>query len=194
MDNRASPAVDTNWETVADVSWTLLDRDELVDAYWAVVAPKLKADGLDLRREQPTHNWLRENDLRPLLYALREYHDRMFSEFWKEDLGLTSTDSGYEWATDHNRTIESFESFLTSRRERKGLADSSISTLRYRLNRYVRAYQAENETADLVTPVARDGNVPAYKAVDAYWAAFDRLHDELDGGQTKRRIHSAVPN
>jgi len=45
-----------------------------------------------------------------------------------------------------------------------------------------------------VTPVAREGDVPAYKAVDACWAAFDRLHVDLDGGQTKRRIHLAVSN
>ena len=154
----------------------------------------MEADGLDPRCEQPTHNWLRDHDFRPLLYALREYHDRTFSEFWSEDLGLKPIESSYDWATAHDRTIEALESFLTSRRERKGLADSSINTLRYRLNRYVRAYQTENETDDLVTPVARDGDVPAYKAVDACWAAFDRLHENLNGGQTKRRIHLAVSN
>jgi len=45
-----------------------------------------------------------------------------------------------------------------------------------------------------VTPVARENDIPAYKAVDACWAAFDRLHVDLDGGQTKRRIHLAVSN
>jgi len=53
------------------------------------------------------------------------------------------------------------------------------------LNRYVAAYCEENND-DLVTPVARDGDIPAYKAVDACWAAFDLLHEDLDGGQTKR--------
>lgn len=62
------------------------------------------------------------------------------------------------------------------------------------MNRYVAAYCEENGTDDLVTPVAREGDVPAYKAVDACWAAFDRLHVDLDGGQTKRRIHLAVSN
>jgi len=114
--------------------------------------------------------------------------------FWREDLGAEAVESGYDWATDHERTIEALESFLTSRRKRKGLADSSIDTLRYRLNRYVAAYCEENGTDDLVTPVAREGDVPAYKAVDACWAAFDRLHVDLDGGQTKRRIHLAVSN
>ena len=93
-----------------------------------------------------------------------------------------------EWFTDAfieervDGFVEALESFLTSRRERKGLADSSIDTLRYRLNRYVAAYRDENDTDDLVTAVARDGDVPAYKAVDACWAAFDRLHEDLNGG------------
>lgn len=188
------PEADADWESVDDVSWTLLDREELVDAYWAVVAPVMEADGLDPGREKPTHSWLRDHDFRPLLYALRKYHGSTFGDFWSADLGLKPEESGYDWATEHKRTIEALKSFLTSRRERKGLADSSIDTLRYRLNRYVRAYREENGTDDLVTAVARDGDVPAYKAVDECWAAFDRLHDDLDGGQTKRRIHLAVSN
>jgi len=188
------PETDRDWEGVDDVSWTLLDLEELIDAYWAVVAPLMETDDLDPEREKPTHSWLREHGLRPLLYALREYHDKTFAEFWREDLEADTVESGYDWATDHDRTIEALESFLTSRRERKGLADSSIDTLRYRLNRYVVAYCEANGTDNLMTPVSRVGDIPAYKAVDACWAAFDRLHADLDGGQTKRRIHLAVSN
>lgn len=187
-------AANPDWKDVDDVSWTLLDREELVDAYWVVVAPAMEADGLDPNQEKPTHSWLRSHDFRPLLYALREYHDMTFGEFWSTNLGLEAEEIGYEWATDHDRTIEALESFLTSRRERKDLADSSIDTLRYRLNRYVAAYLDENDTDDLVTPVARESDVPAYETVDACWAAFDRLHEDLDGGQTKRRIHLVVSN
>ena len=194
VSDATAPEIDRDWEDVDDISWTLLELEELVDAYWAVVAPVMETDGLDPKREKPTHSWLRDHGFRPLLYALREYHDRTFAEFWREDLELDAVESGYDWATNHERTIEALESFLTSRRERKGLADSSIDTLRYRLNRYVAAYCEENDTGDLVTPVARDGDIPAYKAVDACWAAFDRLHEDLDGGQTKRRIHLAVSN
>ena len=194
VSDATTPEIDRDWEDVDDISWTLLELEELVDAYWAVVAPVMETDGLDPKREKPTHSWLRDHGFRPLLYALREYHDRTFAEFWREDLELDAVESGYDWATNHERTIEALESFLTSRRERKGLADSSIDTLRYRLNRYVAAYCEENDTDDLVTPVARDGDIPAYKAVEACWAAFDRLHADLDGGQTKRRIHLAVSN
>ncbi|ELZ28529.1 hypothetical protein C474_15524 [Halogeometricum pallidum JCM 14848] len=185
---------DGSAERAADVSWTLLDVEELTEAYWTVVAPAFEADGGDPRAEKPTHRWLREHGFRPLLYALREYHDRTFEQFWRDDLGLEPPAQGPKWATGDERTVDALESFLTSRRDRKGLADSSIDTLRYRLNRYVRAYGDANGTDDLLSPVARDGDAPAHEAVDACWAAFDRLHDELDGGRTKRRIHLAVEN
>jgi len=71
-----TPGSDRDWEDVDDVSWTLLDLEELVDAYWAVVAPMMETDELDPKREKPTHSWLRDHGFRPLLYALREYHDR----------------------------------------------------------------------------------------------------------------------
>ncbi|WP_224337777.1 tyrosine-type recombinase/integrase [Haloprofundus halobius] len=194
MGETPNPASEIESKTVDDVSWTLLDLDELVDAYWTVVAPQLEADGIDPRRDRPTHRWLRTHDLRPLLYALREYHDKTFAQFWAEDLELEAKTGGYDWASDDDRTVEAVESFLSSRRERKGLAESSIETLRYRINRYIRAYRAENGTGDLLTPVARDSETPAYEAVDACWAAFDRLHGDLDSGRTKRRIHLAVSN
>lgn len=187
------PEVDRDREQGAATPWSELDRRELVDAYWSVVAPEFAADDADPKTERPTYCWLREHGFRPLLYALREHHDTTFAEFWSEDLGL-ERETGYEWATDDARTVSALESFLSSRRERKGLAASSIEALRYRLNRYVRAYRAENGTGDLVTPVERGGDTPAYEAVDACWAAFDRLHDDLDGDQTKRRIHLAVSN
>jgi len=159
-----TPGSDRDWEDVDDVSWTLLDLEELVDAYWAVVAPMMETDELDPKREKPTHSWLRDHGFRPLLYALREYHDRTFAEFWREDLGAEAVESGYDWATDHERTIEALESFLTSRRKRKGLADSSIDTLRYRLNRYVAAYCEENGTDDLVITRRPGGRCPSLQS------------------------------
>jgi len=153
----------------------------------------METDG-SIKREKPTHSWLRDHGRPRSSTPCGEYPRQGPSpEFWRTDLEAEAVESGYDWATDHERTIEALESFLTSRRKRKGLADSSIDTLRYRLNRYVAAYCEENGTDDLVTPVAREGDVPA-KAVDACWAAFDRLHVDLDGGQTKRRIHLAVSN
>jgi integrase len=181
------------WTTADNVSWTLLDVDELVDAYHGLVAPALRADGFDPEVHRPTHNWLRENGFRSLLYSLREHHDRTFGEFWNEDLGLQEADD-YQWSTTDERTLKALHSFLDSRRNRAELADSSIQTLQYRLDRYLRAYQAVNDSDDLVTPVAPDDDGPRRDATDECWAAFDRLHDQLDAPSTKRRILLVVSN
>lgn len=177
-----------------EIRWTLLSLDELTDAYWEVIAPTMRDDGLNPETERPTHNWLREHDFRTLVYALREHHNRTFTQFWDHDLGLEEADNGYNWGIKHEPTVDALESFLDSRRSRGELAASSVQTLRYRLATYARTYADVNQTDDLVTPVARDSDIPAYEAVDACWAAFDQLHDELDGGQTKRRIHHVVDN
>jgi integrase len=174
-----------------EVSWTLLDRSELVAVYWRVVAPVLRADGLDPEADRPTHSWLSANGFRGLIYALREYHDLTFGEFWSDDLGLTQDAEGYDWGTDHEPTVELLEAYIESRRERGELSDSSADTLRYRIAKYVRAYRDVNDAGDLLDPVARDGDIPAYEATDEAWAAFDRLDVELAPG-TMRRIHGAV--
>lgn len=56
MSDATASTTDADWEDVDVVSWTLLGREELVDAYWAVVAPVMEADGLDPDREKPTHS------------------------------------------------------------------------------------------------------------------------------------------
>lgn len=177
-------------DDTGDVRWTLLDIDELEAAYWDVVAPAFAEAGHDPETERPTHEWLSANGFRGLIYALREYHDRTFAEFWGEDLGL-AVDDGYDWGIDHELTIDLLEAYLDSRRDRGDLRESSIETLRYRLARYVRAYAAENDTEDLLTPVARDSEAPAYEATDAAWRAVDALDSEL-APRTVRRIHEAV--
>lgn len=173
-----------------DVSWTLLDRQELVEAYWDVVAPAMREAGLDPERERPTHEWLSSHGFRGLVYALREYHDRSFGAFWSDDLGLRAERS-YDWGTDHARTVDLLEGYVESRRDRGELSEASVETLRYRLASYVRAYRAVNGTGDLLGPVARESDIPAHEATDAAWAAFDRLDDRL-APRTMRRVHEAA--
>ena len=177
--------------TATEVSWTLLDRSEIVDAYWETVAPAFAADGHDPETERPSHEWLADNDFRGLVYALREYHDRSFGEFWADDLGLTTEPDGYDWGTDHAETVARLESFVDSRRERGGLAESSVRTARYRLSDYVEAYVAVNDTGDLLSPVAPDSDTPDHEAVEAAWNAVDRLDREL-ADRTTRRVFEAV--
>jgi hypothetical protein len=172
-------------------SWTLLDREELVGVYWDHIAPAMRADGLDPEADRPTHEWLSAHGFRGLIYALREYHDRTFGEFWAEALGLDAGNDGYDWGTDHEQTVDLLNGFIDSRHDRGELRDSSADTLRYRLGRYVRAYRSVNESDDLLGPVARDADIPAHEATEASWAAFDHLDAELSP-RTMRRIHGVV--
>ncbi|UPM44472.1 hypothetical protein [Halocatena salina] len=174
-----------------EIRWTLLDRGELVDVYWEHVAPAMREYGLDPDTERPTHEWLSANGFRGLIYALREHHDRTFGEFWAEDLDLTERDAGFDWGTSHDQTVELLEAYIDSRAERGDLSQSSANTFRYRLGRYVQTYCSVNDTEDLLTPVARDSDVPAYEATDAAWEAFDTLDAEL-APRTMRRLHEAV--
>ena len=64
-------------------SWTLLGRDGLVDAYWDVIAPAMRDDGLDPETEQPTYEWLNEHGFRRFIYTLQEHHDTTVTAFCK---------------------------------------------------------------------------------------------------------------
>ncbi|MFC5973569.1 tyrosine-type recombinase/integrase [Halomarina salina] len=174
------------------VRWSTLDRQGFAELYREELAPRFEADGHDAEMEKPTHQWFRDEGLRAFLAALRRHHDCSFGEFWDADLCGDSQDRGYDWATDDEATVEVLERFLDRRRNRHDLSDSSIDAMRTRLNLYVRAYTAANDTDDLLSPVRRDSERPAYEAVDACYAAFDWLNDEGYAARTKRRVRGVV--
>ena len=170
-------------------AWTLLDRDGLADAYWDVIAPAMRADGLDPETEQPTYDWLNDHGFRRFVYTLQEHHDSTVTEFCRQDLGLEP--EGYDWGIDHADTVDTLERYLDRQRQRKSWSESTVQAHRSRLARYVRAYAAVNDTDDLLAPVDRASDVPTHEAVDACWATFDAL-DEAVARETLRRIYSSV--
>ena len=177
------------------VRWTACSLDEFTELYWDEIAPCLEAEGIDPRNEKPTHQWFRDHDARAFLAALRRHHDRSFGEFWNEDLGLGTNEDGYAWATTDDATIDALEQFLNRRKSRYSLASSSVDTLRTRLNLYVRAYREATGTDDLLSPIQRDRENPAYEAVDAVYAAFDWLNESADqnySAQTLQRVRRVV--
>ncbi|MFP9061684.1 tyrosine-type recombinase/integrase [Natrialbaceae archaeon A-chndr2] len=177
------------------IRWTSCSLKDFTDLYWDQIAPCLEAEGIDPTSEKPTHQWFRNHDGRAFLAALRRHHDRSFGEFWIEDLGLRDDEEGYAWSTADERTIDALEQFLDRRESRYSLATSSVDALRTRLNLYVRAYQEANGTDDLLTPIHREQETPAYEAVDACYAAFDWLNEGKEreySAQTLQRVRRVV--
>jgi len=56
----------------ADVRWSALTLDQLVEEYWETVAPVMRADGMDPESEHPPHRWV-QSDFSGLIYTLREH-------------------------------------------------------------------------------------------------------------------------
>jgi len=178
-----------------DVRWSTCSLQDFIQLYWDQVAPCLKAEGIDPSTEKPTHQWFRDHDSRSFLAALRRHHGRSFGEFWNTDLGLGNNDDGYSWATSNEQTVDALERFLDRRQSRYGLSTSSVDTLRTRLNLYVRAYREANDTDDLLSPIQRNRDTPAYEAVDACYGAFDWLNEGVKreySAQTLQRVRRIV--
>lgn len=171
--------------------WTLLDRKELVDAYWDRVAPDLRAGEMDPETDRPSYAWLSDHGYRGLTYALREYHDTTFAEFWTEKIGSERTE--YDWGIDHEPTTQALERYLDSQRQRLSWAESTVDAHRFRLAKYVRAYADVNGTADVLAPVSSGSETTAAAAVDACWDTFDEL-DRSVGRTTLRRIYKTTSN
>jgi len=193
----ANQAGETDAEPVPsfdDIRWTSCTIEDFVELYWEEIAPCLEAEGIDPESEKPKHKWFRDHDARAFLAALRRHHDCSFGDFCDECLRL-GNEEGYSWSTTDNKTIEALEKFLDRRKSRYSLASSSVDTLRTRLNLYIRAYSKANGTDDLLTPIQRDSDNPAYEAVDACYAAFDWLNDGSKreySAQTLQRVRRVV--
>ncbi|WP_136689176.1 site-specific integrase [Halorhabdus amylolytica] len=166
-----------------------MDLAELESAYWDHIAPAIATEGHDPQSHRPTHEWLSANGFRGLVYALREYHDTTFAEFWNDVLDLQS--QGYDWEIDHEPTINSLERYLDRQQSRLSWAEGTARTHRYRLARYVRAYAGVNGTADILSPIDPNGDIDESAAVDACWATFDAL-DQRVSRTTLQRIYETT--
>jgi integrase len=142
-----------------EVRWTILDLEDIADAYWATVAPDLEADGFDPKTHRPTYEWLVDNGYRQFIYALQEYHDTTVVEFWNEILEDTvATEEEFDWEVQDDATRQALSDFVDRRLEYDdGFTISSARTHRSRLKRYVNTYRAEHGTDDLLSGI-RPGN------------------------------------
>lgn len=177
----------------ASPRWTDQDLSDMQQFFWRNIAPDAAADGIDVETEKPTYSWLADNDYRTFAAALRRHHDLTFDDFWRQHIAPDATTKEYDWGTTDADTIDALEHFLDRRASRYNLSKSSVDTLRYRLNSYVRAFEDANDHARLLQPVARESDLPAYEAVDEVFAAFDWLNEASGKSETTiKRIADIV--
>lgn len=180
------------WHSADDVPWTLIDEDQLADAYWAVVAPALRREGRDPETDRPSYEWLSNNGFRGLTYALKEYHDTTFGKFWTDTLGLGTEDTGYEWDVQHDDTRNSFEQYLDAKQAAANdWTDSTRATIRTRLVCYARAYRERHGTDDLLAPVDAESDISETQAVDRCRETFSYMATEY-AESTIARVHDAI--
>lgn len=165
---------------------------ELATKYWEEVAPDMRDAGMDPETDRPTHRWLSENGHRDLVYALSEHHDTTFARFWADTLGLEQPDAGYDWSIHHDPTIDALERYLERRTSSKW-SETTARTHRSRLDRYAGGYATVTGSGDLLSPIARDSDLPAYEATDACWDTFEYLDAQDDiSRRTLGRIFRSV--
>lgn len=177
-----------NTGTSGEISWTLLDLDELAEAYWDTIGVDLRTEGRNPEIDRPTYSWLTENGYRTFVYALKEHHGLTFVEFWEDVLELDEPETTFEWGIEHDPTVESMEGFLDARADARDWSEKTIASQQYRLAAFARAYADENGTDDLLTPVQEDSGIQPRDATDACWDTFASLRDEYSG-RTIQRIH-----
>jgi hypothetical protein len=180
------------WHSADDVPWTLLTEPQLADAYEAVVVPALRSHGYDPETDRPSYEWLSNSGFRGLTYALKEYHNTTFGEFWGQTLGYDTESSGYEWDIEHDDTRESFEQYLDAKQSAANdWTDSTRETIRYRLARYARSYRECHGTDDLLSPVDADSDITETEAVDRCRETFAYMSNEY-AESTIARVHDAI--
>ena len=179
-------------EYAGDVRWTLLNLEDIADAYWATIAPDLAAAGFDPERERPTYEWLTDNGYRQFIYALQEHHDTTVVEFWEDVLDTQPSDSGYQWDVEDEETRQALADFVDRRLANDdNYSESSARTHRSRLKRYATAYRAEHGTDDLLSAI-RPGNESELPAeTHRVRDVFDVLNHALDE-RTAYRIYRLV--
>ncbi|ELZ35769.1 phage integrase [Halorubrum saccharovorum DSM 1137] len=181
-----------------DVRWSALTIDQLIEEYWATVAPAMRADGMDPEAEHPPHRWVKDG-FAGLIYTLREHHDRTPTEFFRGDVGIIPSE-GYEWELDDDAVAIALDRHVEALRE-QGLAESTIEATRSRLAAYARRFERRNdvslieshdreiavETLSRVVAryVSRDAKRHLVKDVRTLyaWLAEEAYHEEhvLDG-------------
>lgn len=158
-------------------SWTTKSLDYLEHLYWTEIATALRADGYDPHEEHPPYRWLVENGYSGMIRSLRRDHGLTPTEFYIDVIGIEPDDEPY-WPDVDEETEEALDRFVDNElRKRRGHPETTVTTVRSRLKRYVSTYVDLHERGDLVGRV-RDRSEESDER-RRVMAVFDILDEEL---------------
>ncbi|APX98525.1 tyrosine-type recombinase/integrase [Natronorubrum daqingense] len=166
------------------INWSRKSLEELQSLWNTEIEPDLARDGLDLD-DRPTYQEITDAGYSGIAYALREHHDLTLAQFLATvGYGSRTDDEGFPWDIDDETTIRELELYLETNLRRKGRAESTISSKRSRLARYVRTYATQHDSADIVARVRADDD-PRREEKQRVRAVFDTFDVDLESSESK---------
>jgi integrase len=134
--------------------YATMDRDDCEAFYWNEIAREMRADGLDPDCETPNYAWL-NTEYPGFVKHLKRSFDLSPGDFYDE-VGAppkrNGDDSPFEFVG-HDATRETVENYLDELADRRGRAESTVSTRRSVLRQYLLTYERANDTTDLLSPL-----------------------------------------
>ncbi|ELY63082.1 tyrosine-type recombinase/integrase [Natrinema versiforme] len=168
------------------INWSRKSLDELQSFWNTHIEPDLAREGLDLET-RPTYEEITDAGYSGIARALREHHDLTLSQFLAT-VGYPAPnageDQGYEWGIDDEMTIRELELYLHTYLERSGHSETTITSKRSRLARYVRTYADLHDAANIVERV-REDDIPRRDEKQRVRTVYDTFDDELSSPESK---------
>jgi integrase len=162
--------------------WTTKDLDDLEAFYWEEVAPVMREEDLDPKRERPPYAWMTERGFSGFIKALQRDHDLTSTEFY-DRLNIGTEGEDDYWKLGHGSTRSILDKYVNELLDRRGHPETTVMPIRSRLKKYAQLYTDVNETPDLLAPLLEESERPA--EIDRALAVFDVLDEVLSTPASK---------
>lgn len=166
-------------------NWSQQSLDELVEYYTDHIHPEF-ADSQDTDRAYPTAKWLRDHGYSGIRYTLREHHDRTFTAFVREEVGISGDDeinNTRRCDIKHDPTESAVDAYFSRREDRELLAASTLASRRSRFRTWVDTYRQQHGTDALLEHAAEMEQKPSERRRSR--AVLDKIAKTLGSDQSR---------
>jgi len=136
-----------------DASYSTMSLEDAANFYRNEITIQMQADGYSPGTETPTYSWLNTN-YPGFVKHLQRQHDMSPGDFYTE-IGVPENPESpaYFDHIEDTETRTTIEDYLTELREKRGLADATVTTRRSILRLYTETYRDVHGDTDLLTPL-----------------------------------------